>query len=322
MIGAPQDLNALTLPELFEKLLSDGLVRRLFQLAHDEDLGPTPDVNASGDITSVAAPLEGLRTAATISARGALVVAGVAAVPTLLDVFDPGGLVTFEQRESDGDRIADGTAIGVLAGDLRTVLAVERPLLNTLSRLSGIATLTAEYAERLRDGGDGAPTAALYDTRKTTPGLRLLEKYAVRCGGGRCHRFGLSDAALLKDNHIAQIADSDLAAFVAEAAARARADRPVRFVQVEVDRLAQLEALLTLEPGVVDIVLLDNMSVGALREAATRRDETNPRLQLEASGGVTLDTIAELGRTGVERVSVGALTHQAISVDIGLDIER
>jgi nicotinate-nucleotide pyrophosphorylase (carboxylating) len=318
---AARDLNGLALPALWATLAATGLPRRLFELARDEDLGPTPGVDASGDVTSLASPLSGARSSAALRARGALTASGLAVVPTLLGVFDPGGAVAFEARCDDGARAAPGDVLGVLSGDLRAMLAVERPVLNIVSRLSGIATLTSRYAERLAAGGPGEPTASLYDTRKTTPGLRVFEKYAVRCGGGRCHRFGLSDAVLLKDNHIAGVPDGELAAFVRTASDRARADRAVRFVQVEVDRLEQLDALLTLPAGVVDIVLLDNMDAATLREAAARRDAHNPAVQLESSGGVTLETIAELGRTGVERISVGALTHQAVSVDIGLDIE-
>ncbi|HBS28877.1 MAG TPA: hypothetical protein DEB06_05380 [Phycisphaerales bacterium] len=180
-----------------------------------------------------------------------------------------------------------------------------------------MATATAAYASAL---GAGAK-AMLYDTRKTTPGLRVLEKYAVRCAGARCHRLGLHDALLIKDNHLAGLPIEAIAPRVAEASRSARASFDIRFVEVEVDSLAQLEALLRLPPGLVDIVLLDNMTLETLRQAVQARDRLNPTLALEASGGVTLTSIGPIARTGVERISAGAVTHQAQSIDIALDAE-
>jgi nicotinate-nucleotide pyrophosphorylase (carboxylating) len=164
----------------------------------------------------------------------------------------------------------------------------------------------------------------LYDTRKTTPGLRVLEKYAVRCGGGFCHRIGLFDAVLIKDNHLAGVSIAELPTFVARAAERAKgiAPRNTSFVECEVDSLEQLSALLTLPTGTLDIVLLDNMSVGQLKKACAMRDRANPKLELEASGGVNLKSIPAIASTGVDRISVGALTHSAVQLDIGLDIHE
>ena len=163
--------------------------------------------------------------------------------------------------------------------------------------------------------------ARLYDTRKTTPGLRVLEKYAVRCGGGFCHRIGLFDAVLIKDNHIAGVSVTELPRAIQRAATLARVKSHPAFVEVEVDTLEQYEALLTLPPGTVDIILLDNMSCELMSHAAKRRDEVNPGLELEASGGITLETIGPVSRTGVDRISVGGLTHSAVVLDVAMDVE-
>lgn len=197
----------------------------------------------------------------------------------------------------------------------------ERTLLNLLSRLSGIATLTRTYDRAMRSKGE--VRASLFDTRKTTPGLRVLEKYAVRCGGGRCHRIGLYDAVLIKDNHIEGVALDKLTAWVESAATRAARLRPAaRFFEVEVDSLAQLEQVLFARLGkhpAVDIVLLDNMTPETLKMAVRWRDALSPEVQLESSGGINLHTIAGVARAGVDRISVGALTHSAPIVDLGLD---
>ena len=200
------------------------------------------------------------------------------------------------------------------------LLAVERILLNLLGRLSGIATLTRQYVDAV-----AGTKARIYDTRKTTPGWRRLEKYAVRCGGGWNHRGGLHEAILIKDNHLAlgaQSSDGAQRFTPAEAVTRAKqfvqehAADPGMVIEVEVDTLQQLDAVLPMRP---DIVLLDNMSLSQLRDAVSRRDAVDPAIELEASGGVTLATVGEIAATGVERISVGALTHSAVALDIGLD---
>jgi nicotinate-nucleotide pyrophosphorylase (carboxylating) len=163
--------------------------------------------------------------------------------------------------------------------------------------------------------------ARLYDTRKTTPGLRVLEKYAVRCGGGMCHRIGLFDAVLIKDNHIAGVGLAELAGVVSGAARKARAERrELQFVEVEVDSLDQLERVLTLERGVVDIVLLDNMGPPELRRAVQMRDASKCEPELEASGGVALQSVRAIAETGVERISAGTLTHGAVWMDVAMDV--
>jgi nicotinate-nucleotide pyrophosphorylase (carboxylating) len=198
------------------------------------------------------------------------------------------------------------------------MLTCERPLLNLIGRLCGIATLTREYVRRVE-----GTAARIYDTRKTTLGWRRLEKYAVHCGGGRNHRTGLFDAILIKDNHLALSAEKNLSPAGAVQAARnflAQLDAQYvtkdMLVEVEIDSLDQLDAVLAAAP---DIVLLDNMSTEKLRAAVTRRNELAPQIELEASGGVTLETVGEIALTGVERISIGALTHSATSLDLGLD---
>jgi nicotinate-nucleotide pyrophosphorylase (carboxylating) len=336
------DYNQLPLPELYRHLAATGLVRRLLELARDEDLGPVespwrgrarvdPHPNphevtdhrwASGDITTAACIEPDQMGEASLVTRQAGVIAGLETVGDMLELFAPGS--GFEPSVSDGQRVLAGTLLGVLRGPLDEILELERTLLNLLSRLCGVATQTAMHLDAMNKGG--AVKARLYDTRKTTPGLRVLEKYAVRCGGGFSHRMGLYDAVLIKDNHIAGVALEDLPRFVAKAAAAARAcaagpaGQGPDFVEVEVDSLEQLTGILTLPRGTVDIVLLDNMGPGPLREAVAMRDEANPSLQVEASGGVTLGTIRHVAMTGVDRISVGGLTHSAVALDLALDI--
>jgi nicotinate-nucleotide pyrophosphorylase (carboxylating) len=218
----------------------------------------------------------------------------------------------------DGQALTRGARVLTVRGAARDVLLLERTMLNLLGRLSGVASLTARYVHAAREG---APDVRVCDTRKTTPGLRALEKYAVRCGGGVSHRMGLHDALLIKDNHLAGVPLAELGAFVRGACERARrlAQGGLSFCEVEVDRVEQLRVLLALPAGVVDVVLLDNMAAGTLRECCELRDAERPGLLLEASGGVNLGTIRAIASTGVDRVSVGALTHSAVQVDFGLD---
>lgn len=307
------DLNALPLAALYEHLARTGLVRRLVELARDEDLG------RSGDRTSAATIGAEVRGEGRIVCRSAGVVAGLAAAPAIVGVFAPARGVELMAKAADGDRLAAGSTIATIKGPLRDLLAIERTMLNVMGRLSGVATRTARFVEAL----GGGVKAKLYDTRKTTPGLRVLEKYAVRCGGGYCHRMGLYDAVLIKDNHLAGVTNARLADFVAEAARKARAGsdaEPLKFVQVEVESEAMLERVLSLPSGLVDIVLLDNMTVDQMRACVGLRDRLSPRIELEASGGVTLETIRAVGQTGVDRISVGSLTHGATWLDIALDI--
>lgn len=319
---AVTDLNTLTLADLYTELARTGFVRRLLELARDEDLGPPRPGRRpiEGDVTSAAGIEPSVAGAADLVAREGGTIAGLAIIPDLLEVF--GTNARWTPHAEDGEHIAAGTCLGRLDGPLAEILSVERTLLNIVARLSGVATRTAEFVARL----EGLPTRLL-DTRKTTPGLRVLEKYAVRCGGGYCHRIGLHDALLIKDNHIAGIPPDRLAAVVRAAVARARESAArndssggLRFAEVEVDSLDQLRALLAADGAGADIILLDNMSTAMLREAVRLRNQSGCRVLLEASGGVRLDTVRAIAETGVDRISVGGLTHQAVSIDLGLDV--
>lgn len=308
-----RDLNALPLDEVYAEFRATGLVRRVLELARDEDLGPR---GIAGDVTSAACGGSGVTIEAEIVPRQSCVAAGLAAMTDLVDVF--GGGMEWMPRAADGSRVEARSVMGTVRGRADAVLALERTALNLLSRLCGIATHAHAMKAAMDSGAPGHRTVLL-DTRKTTPGLRVLEKYAVRCGGCLCHRIGLFDAVLIKDNHLAGVPIDALAGFVRSAAVRARATGPVRFVEVEVDSLAQLAQVLTLERGVVDIVLVDNMDDASLREAVAMRDRAGAAVLLEASGGVSMDRVAAIARTGVDRISAGSLTHGARIVDIGAD---
>jgi nicotinate-nucleotide pyrophosphorylase (carboxylating) len=276
--------------------------RRLATWALEEDLG------SAGDLTSqcvIPADLEG---SAVFVARSAGVLAGLPAAQMTFHLVDP--QVTFESLRPDGASIQPGERLALVRGRMRALLTGERVALNFLQRLSGVASQTARYVAVVA----GLPCRIL-DTRKTTPGWRLLEKYAVRQGGGHNHRMGLDDGVLIKDNHLAALGTGT--AVVAEAVRRARqAYGPDVPVEIEVDTLAQLDVALQARPS---IVLLDNMAPDLLREAVRRRNERAPGVLLEASGGVTLTSLRASGESGVDRISIGALTHSAPALDIGLD---
>ncbi len=281
--------------------------RQIIRLAVREDL------DRQYDWTSMALAGADACGRAAVVARGDGVLAGVRAGALVLDEMEIDAC--WEPLVQDGGAIVAGQTLVAFEGRIRDMLAAERLLLNMIGRLSGIASWTARYVSAM--GGAGA---RLYDTRKTTPGWRRLEKYAVRCGGGMNHRTGLFDAMLIKDNHLA------LAGLVPGEAVRRARDflaqlewdgvRPDLIVEVEVDTLEQLDDVLSAEP---DIVLLDNMTLEQLRRAVALRDASRAGVQLEASGGITLETIRAIAETGVERISVGALTHSATALDVGLD---
>lgn len=306
------DLNSLSLPDLFAELMRDGVTRGLFRLAREEDLG-----SAGRDITSEMVIADDAVGAGQFVCRGKGVIAGVAALPLVGEEFAPDCVIT--PALEDGMVAQQGAVIAQIDGPLRQILALERTALNVLSRLSGIATLTAEY---VRLATESAPSGCpkICDTRKTTPGLRALEKYAVRCGGGWLHRQGLYDAMLIKDNHLQHMGASIDLNQLERAIERARAGSELRFVELEVDTLDQLDRAVQLRAGLVDILLLDNMSPDEIVRAIAVRDKRAPRVQLEASGGVTLETVGAIAATGVDRISVGALTHSASALDIGLDL--
>jgi nicotinate-nucleotide pyrophosphorylase (carboxylating) len=278
----------------------------LLAMALAEDLGQVGDMTSAATIPSKA------RGNARFVARAPGVLAGLPVVVRLLEQFQL--TAGWKPYSSDGNELQQGTVIAELGGPMRSILALERTALNFLQRLSGIATLTARFVAAVQGTG-----AVILDTRKTTPGWRTLEKYAVRCGGGRNHRMGLFDAVLIKDNHLAFLQSQGRDGAIAAAIAAARAHAPgAAFLEIEVDSLEQFEHALACKP---DIILLDNLGPEALAQAVRRRDEVAPEIELEASGGVNLETVAALARTGVDRISAGALTHSAPALDIALDLE-
>jgi nicotinate-nucleotide pyrophosphorylase (carboxylating) len=273
----------------------DLLIEPIVRAALAEDLG------RAGDITSQACIEAGSRMKVRFAARKQGVISGLDCARLAIATLDPGA--RFEARVRDSDKVAAGAVLAEAEGDARALLAAERTALNLLGRLSGIATLTAAYVAAVE-----TTSTRITDTRKTTPGLRALEKHAVLCGGGVNHRFGLDDAILIKDNHVAACGG----VVPALMRARASAGHLVK-IEVEVDSLAQLREALDHAP---DVILLDNFSLADLREAVRL---TDGRVRLEASGGVSLQTVRAIAETGVDVISVGALTHSAPALDVGLD---
>ncbi|WP_282009233.1 carboxylating nicotinate-nucleotide diphosphorylase [Brevundimonas aveniformis] len=278
------------------RALPDLMIKPIIEAALAEDLG------RAGDVTAQACIPAGARMTAVFAARKPGVLAGVDCVRLAVHALDARAKV--DLRLGDGDAFEAGTVLVEVEADAHALLAAERTSLNLLGRLCGIATLTRDYVRAV--AGTGARIA---DTRKTTPGLRALEKRAVVCGGGVNHRFGLDDAILIKDNHVA------LAGGVGEAVRRARASvGHLMKVEVEIDRLDQLEPALAEGP---DVIMLDNFSLEDMRAAVVR---VAGRVTLEASGGVNLQTVRAIAETGVNVISVGALTHSVTALDVGLDI--
>jgi len=270
---------------------------RIIRLALEEDLG-------SGDLTTRAVVDPGLSGRASLIAREGLILAGLFVFKRVFTEVDPD--IVFEDFFKDGEFVPKGRQICLVSGLLQHMLTAERTALNFLQRMSGIATLTSRYVEKL-----GASKARVVDTRKTAPGLRLLDKYAVTKGGGYNHRFGLFDGVLIKDNHIAAVGSIEEAVKLA----RKNSSHTIK-IEVEVEDLAGVAA--ALEAG-ADTILLDNMSPKQLREAVNL---VNGRTLVEASGGITLETIEEIGKTGVDLISVGALTHSAKAADLSLEIAQ
>jgi nicotinate-nucleotide pyrophosphorylase (carboxylating) len=285
-------------------------LRQIVRLAVREDL------DRFHDWTTLAIVDADQQGRAAMVAREPGVIAGLRAAPVLLDEMH--AAIGWKAKVEDGDAVLAGAVVAELSGSARDLLVCERPLLNLVGHLSGIATLTRKFVEQI-----AGTRASIYDTRKTTPGWRRLEKYAVGCGGGRNHRTGLFDAILIKDNHLALAAHEGI--MPAEAVRRAKEflkqsasqrSGESLLVEIEIDGLEQLDDVLRAGP---DIILLDNMSPAMLREAVARRNALVPAIELEASGGVTLETVREIALTGVERISSGALTHSARTLDVGLD---
>ena len=258
------------------------------------------DMGTGGDVTSAATIPAGTRFSATMNCREEIVVAGLEIAAAFFERLDPD--VTLAIVAKDGDKLAAGAVLMRIEGDAKAMLTAERSALNTLQHLSGIATLTREYVDRIEGTG-----ATLLDTRKTNPGLRVLDKYAARMGGASNHRMRLDDGLLIKDNHVA------VNGSVEAAVARARAANTGLQLQVEVDRIDQIEPALA---AGADRLLLDNMPPPILRDAVAL---VAKRVPLEASGGVNLQTIRAIAETGVDFISVGRITQSAPAVDIGLD---
>lgn len=275
--------------------LPDLLILPVVRASLAEDLGRAGDITAQACV-----PADAQLTADFVARRGG-VVAGLSCIRLALAELDPG--VTFEPLTADGHAVPAGTTLARVSGNARAILTAERTALNLLGRLCGIATLTQDFVDAV-----AGTHARITDTRKTTPGLRALEKYAVRCGGGVNHRFGLDDAILIKDNHVAACGS------VGEAVRRAKAfaGHLVK-VEVEVDSLLQLQEALAGDP---DVIMLDNFTLEDMREAVRL---ASGRVIVEASGGITLDTVRAAAETGVDVISIGALTHSAKVLDIGLD---
>ncbi len=279
-------------------------------IAEDLDQWLREDGLDEGDITSEALLADEGGALLQLVARSSMTVCGLEPLSRGLTALQCD--VTLVAALEEGALVKAGGTLGTLTGDRRTAVALERTILNILGRACGVATCTRRFVDAV-----AGTQAVITDTRKTMPGLRLWDKYAVVCGGGTSHRMGLHDAALFKDNHFADLPAVAMAAPLADAIEKARADRSLSFVEVEVDTLEQLEAVLTVKG--VDIVLLDNMLPDILREAVAKRDVVAPNIQLEASGGITLATVRAVAECGVDRIAIGALTRDATMLDIGLD---
>lgn len=280
--------------------LSAAEIRRAVELALAEDIG-------SGDVTTVATVADSVQAVANMVARESLVLAGGTLAEAAFHQLSEACEIV--ARKEDGKQVPAGSTLMRISGPARALLSAERVALNFVQRLSGIATLTSQFVQAIQ-----GTRAQILDTRKTTPGWRLLEKYAVACGGGRNHRLGLYDMVLIKDNHLAALA-REVPEPIVTAVARARAQFPQLKIEVEADTLEQVEQALKAN---ADLILLDNMNPVQLRLAVQR---CKGRAQTEASGGVTLASIRAVAESGVDFISVGALTHSARAVDIGLDFE-
>jgi len=275
-------------------------IQRAVRAALAEDIGP-------GDVTTEATVPASATTCAVMVAREPLVLAGLAFAETAFRELDASLAVT--PNAADGEPCEQGRVLLRVSGSARAILTAERVALNFVQRLSGVATLTAQFAEQVK-----GTRARILDTRKTTPGWRRFEKYAVKCGGGQNHRVGLYDQVLIKDNHLAALRDAKPNA-IAEAVLVAMLTHPELTIEVEADTLEQVRQAAEAH---ADIILLDNMSLDELRAAVAL---VAGRAQTEASGGVTLQTVRAIAETGVDFISVGAITHSARAVDIALDFE-
>jgi nicotinate-nucleotide pyrophosphorylase (carboxylating) len=290
-------------------------IKDLIQLAKREDL-------ANDDVTSRLLIPEDTIGVATLMQKDVGIPCGLPIVQMICQAYDerlrvemiPGfHMEIIEGRFSD----ARTTPLLRIRGPLRALLSAERVILNFLQHMGGVATQTQRFVRRVAGTG-----AKIYDTRKTLPGFRLLDKYAVRCGGGENHRIGLFDGLLVKDNHLAATPLKDLATFLSQIVLQSRTETTDRLIEIEVDTMDQLREVLKVDG--VHVILLDNMDCPKMERAVELRNKANKKgiVDLEASGGVTLDTVRQIALTGVERIAVGAITHSAPALDIGLDVEE
>jgi len=296
------------MPADFEPVLWDD---RLVADCHDlVGFALREDLGAPGDLTSNCLIAENRSGRARFMARESGIACGLSVAEVVRTVAEAS--FTWRPETEDGDPVEPGQCLATIEGPARELLTYERTILNFMGRLSGIATLAHQFVQ-----ATAGSKAKVYDTRKTTPGWRRLEKYAVRSGGAQNHRLGLFDAVMIKDNHLVLSGEEGrpLSAVVQSIRQQLNSACPI---EIEVDTLKQLEDALLGNP---DIVLLDNMTTSELREAVKIRDRDAPQVVLEASGGVNLDTIGPIAKTGVDRISVGALTHSARALDLGLDWE-
>ena len=306
----PANFTQLDWPQNDVRCAIEDDLRQIVRLAVREDLDP---FNHWTTLALVGPDQQG---SAAIVVRKPGIIAGLRALPIVIDEMH--AAIEIELKAADGQEVAAGAVVAELAGSARDLLVCERPLLNLLGHLSGIATRTREFVRQV-----AGTKAKIYDTRKTTPGWRRLEKYAVRCGGGTNHRTGLFDAVLIKDNHLALAADENLTPADAVRRARefldqtaAQRDGLELLVEIEIDSLDQLEPVFAAGP---DVVLLDNMPLDVLCAAVARRNALAPSIELEASGGVNLNTVRAIAESGVDRISVGEITHSAPALDVALD---
>ena len=276
-------------------------IETLVRKALEEDLG-------TGDITTDNLVQDALLARGKFIAREEGIICGIPIVEPLFRLLDED--IEFKAAISDGDRVLSGQIIGEISGAARGILSGERVVLNFLQRLSGIATLTRRFVRAVEE----FPTK-IYDTRKTTPLWRYLEKYAVKIGGGENHRLGLYDMVLIKDNHLRLLGWKGLKEHIARVRKRLGPDVKI---EIEAENLNEVKAAIS---GVANVIMLDNMSLDEMRQAVETVRKSSEKIEIEASGGVTLDNVKKIARTGVDRISIGALTHSALALDISLEVE-
>lgn len=292
--------------------IDENYVRAIVELARAEDMygfGLKDEPAQKRDLTTDTLT-PSTRGSALLVARKDMVLCGLPIIKIILDVYaqaDKEGECSVKLLANDGDHVKKGTAIAEISGDARTMIRAERIMLNFVQHLSGVATLSAKYVEAL-----GKSDSKILDTRKTTPCFRVLEKYAVACGGAYTHRIGLFDRVMLKDNHLAA-SNASKAERLAEAVAKAKRENPNYAIEVEVDSLSQIPYVLQAQ---ADVIMFDNFTLDELKQGVAL---VGDKAWTEASGGITLDTIAEIGQVGVDFISSGALVHQSVWIDIGLD---